>query len=262
MDSKLDALLRRLPRFPSDAHGRVRQPITYDPCLCQSQPASMLLARLPAELRCQIWNYMDLSPQTAECEQWKGAYLSCRQMLHEIRGELKPQDELSVIWGHIEEAPSTPNLLQMCLLPGRSRFRLLDNITLRVPWMHVFRQDDCLKGAAEVLFPMYLRSLTLSFTGKDGNVSQDPCSHIKTMDCQIVETFAEDGKVNCRNITLSVEQLICAEDGRDKSFPLENILEKSKIHYTLTITQNKEGRQTERIYSFPTRTRPSMIASA
>jgi hypothetical protein len=60
------------------------------------EPRSCLLT-LPAELRIHIYNYVDLSPRSADFPSWAGIYFACRQIHDEIKNEIQPHTELERI---------------------------------------------------------------------------------------------------------------------------------------------------------------------
>jgi hypothetical protein len=59
-----------------------------------TQPTTSKLLSLPAELRLSIYGYMSLSPTSADCLQWTGAYYACRQLHDEMKDALEPEEYL------------------------------------------------------------------------------------------------------------------------------------------------------------------------
>lgn len=78
---------------------------------------------------------------------------------------------------------------------------------------------------------------------------------VKSLDPRLFDEYVDAGKVNCRTVIFTVQELANAEGGRHKSTTLDMSDEKTGISYTMTIVQDDEEIQVEREFVSDTRFR-------
>jgi hypothetical protein len=239
------------------------------------QPAAKLL-NIPPELRIQIWKYMTLSPLTEDCQQWKGAYFTCRQMHHEIAHELKPHRDLLAFttdalaplepsFGSSSQLPGGPSRSAQALTssiskgfviePVVSRFGSIEAVTFTLPILH----HRCLglRTVLESLYHLYLARLKINLTGSDTR-RLGPGGDLKMFEllCHHFIDCAKKSRINPKMVTFSIDHLVKNMGQNSKSTTLENMFDEENIPYTLVIVQDEEEKQVERTYYSPTRFRP------
>lgn len=78
---------------------------------------------------------------------------------------------------------------------------------------------------------------------------------VKSLDPRLFDEYVDEGKVNCRTVIFTVQELANAKGGRHKSTTLDMSDEKTGISYTMTIVQDDEEIQVEREFVSDTRFR-------
>ncbi|KAF2677644.1 hypothetical protein K458DRAFT_423714 [Lentithecium fluviatile CBS 122367] len=211
------------------------------------QPASQLL-QLPMEIRLIIYKDITISPMSLNGSNWLGVYLTCRQLNLELRDALKPENDVENITG-ITCNGRGHNPRIVISNPAYERFGLIQEVTISMPIPGRF---FCCGEALERLYKLWLRHLRVVLTGEDDGGSMMVYDDLKSFHPSIFIYFAEQGQVNCKAVTFTLESLADAEEGRSLSTSLENTL-RNGVPYTLKIVQDKDGQQSERTYSSASR---------
>ncbi|KAF1948265.1 hypothetical protein CC80DRAFT_556495 [Byssothecium circinans] len=221
-----------------------------------AQPNSRLLS-LPPELRLEIYEYMNLSPEAPDHLQWLGGYFTCRQLQSEIRDHLKPEESLEV---YTNLTCPWHQDIPVVILPAPSfeQFGLVQELTVRIPIPRI-SSTFCCSRVLITLYALYLNNLNVVFTGDIKH--RLPYGDLKSVKSEFFLDAVERGLVNCKAVTFTLDFLANIEDGRVKTVKLENELKKSRVVYSLVITQDKKDQQSERTYSSASRFKPMAIDS-
>jgi hypothetical protein len=198
-----------------------------------------------------IANHMDLSPETID---YLGAYYACRQLQADMWNQLQPARELPAFIKDHHPAWSHGHEPTIKIGPLHPQLRLLRDVTITVP-VPTDRYGMCCQKALAALYSLYLSSLTVVMTGRISS-GVLPNGDMKSWPPVYFMNFVVDGRVNCRKVVFSLDEMASEDGGRDRTTRIANILPGTKILCVLDITQNKEGKQTERAYSSDVRFRP------
>ena len=233
-------LLSSLPRSPQNRGSMYERPV-------YPQPQSPLLG-LPAELRLLICSNMTLSPSTTD---WNGAFFSCRQLHKDMLDQLDPNN-------------STYNF--PCVRSGvvHPVFGWIRSLSVTVELKKGWRINGI---DFKQLYALHVDELQLLLTGEPRERRRHPGIEIPYGDLttfgppmlatpsgQLQPVGADvDIVINCKKITLTLEQLAMEDGARDKQTTYEVAFSGTNKVYLFTVIQNKEGQQVERSYTFDTR---------
>ncbi|KAF2269502.1 hypothetical protein CC78DRAFT_540042 [Lojkania enalia] len=234
-------------------------------------PGASRLLSLPTEIRLQIYDYMTLSPKTIEGTMWTGAYFVCRQIQTEMKAHLKPERDVPLLlgsiqdgwihspsqpWGRAIDANRQPNITAICG-PTNDHLGLLAHVAVTMPSSHL--SCTCLHQTLAALYKIYLEHVTIVITGYEPRLGT--YGDLKSMNPALFLEYMCAGKVNCKKVTFSIEHLVNEKGGRHKATPLDMCDGPQGIPYVMTIVQNKIGKQSEKTFSSPTRFRPRSLAA-
>lgn len=228
-----------LPRSPQNCGSIYGHPIC-------SQPRSPLLG-LPAELRLLICSHMTLLPSTTD---WNGAFFSCRQLHQDMLDQLNPNN-ITYNFLYVRSGAAHPVF-------GWIR-SLICTIELEKGWCTT-RID------LKQLYALQLDELQLLLTGEPRECRypgiQTPYRDLTTLGPPMLATPSGQLQpvgadinvvINCKKITLTLEQLASADYARDKQTTYEVAIKGTNKMYLFTVIQNRDGQQVERSYTFDTR---------
>lgn len=212
-----------------------------------AQPQSPLLG-IPAELRLLICSDMTLLPSKID---WNGAFFSCRQLHNDMLDQLDPNN-------------STYNF--PCVRSGAVQpvFGWIRSLTCTIELKWGWRVD---RIDFKQLYSLHLDELQLLHTGEPHEhrrypVIEIPYGDLTTFGPPVLTTPSGqlqpiganvDMIINCKNITLTLEQIAIDNGTRDKQTTYEVAFKGTDKMYLFTVIQNKEGQQVERSYTFDTR---------
>jgi len=217
----------------------------------EDYPRSTLLG-LPPELRLHIYDYMSLWPTPEERANWRGAYFTCHIMHTEMRehSKLKKEVEDNVNYMRaIHTKGTSTNIIPDFTLQSLELFGLLHGITLVLPMPT--SDDPFLMGILKPVYQLYLDNVTLIWNIDENWPRRRSIGDLKGLSRSVLMNYISIGKVNCKKVTVSISQLANAEGGREKSTDLP--MNEGDVPYTVTIVQDRDERQVEKIFFSPTR---------
>lgn len=239
----------------------LRQPDSYPsespdehavPSLARNDPpvapqAESKLLSIPTEIRLLIFKNMTLSPASPDCLRWMGAYFTCRQIHQEMRDALKPEHDLSKHLSSIRDSWPPAHPVSADPGPLHQVFGLVQDVTVCMPIPRP-NHHGCFSAILESVYSLWLDRLYITMTGNARDRAVLPWGDLKSLPPRLFADFVAKGKVNCRSVTFTLQELADVEGGREIETSLETVLDGTNVSCILTIVQDKRERQSERTY--------------
>jgi len=189
-----------------------------------------------------------------------GAFYSCRQLQKDMMDELGPAFDLdNYVNEHAEPCRHEPSMF-VRVVPSAPRSHILRHVTV---FVRVPRKDTrlrCCYNSVAGLFPLYLNELIVRLVPRNyiGEYGKKLIyGDLKSWPNRLFLNYVVEGKVNCKKVRFSLPGLQKEDDGSDKTTPLEKTIPGTTILYSMHITEDKAGTQTERTYLSDVRFRPT-----
>jgi len=226
------------------------------------QPASRLLS-LSSEIRLLICHHMYISPELGV--DFLGAFYSCSQLQKDMLDELSPAFDLkNYVNEHAGPCRDEPSMF-VRVVPSTPRFHILRHVTVSVRVPRTDGGSRCCYNSVAGLFPLYLNKLSVRLFPRNhaGDYDEELVyGDMKSWPNRFFLDYVVDGEVNCKKIKFSLPGLKKNSDGSEKTTRLENIIiPGTTILYSMHITEDKAGNQTERTYLSDVRFRPTAEGS-
>jgi len=179
--------------------------------------------------------------------------------------ELRPAFDLdNYVNEHAGPCRHEPSMLGR-VVPSTPRFHILRHVTV---FVRVPRKDTrlrCCYNSVAGLFPLYLNELNVRLALRNyvgDYVKKLVYGDLKSWPNRLFLNYGVEGKVNCKKMMFSLPGLQKEDDGSDKTMRLEDIIiPGTTISYSMHITGDKTGNETERTYLSNVRFRPTAEGS-
>jgi hypothetical protein len=236
------------------------------------QPQSRFLS-LPAELRLNIYQFMDLPPMPGKGE-WVGCFFTCRQIKQEMQHEALKQyepfhKELVARFKSVHSATIAESAQDVCRTLALT-ISLPDPRGCSFPRRRQSLQDHGFDMLFLMLYSLPLNKLDITFQDEAsirgssqragvifargpgmGRVMRP--SNFKHLTGQIFDPYMRKEKINCRQVMFTLEALAKQKDGMTKSITLRNFASPELIPYSLTIVETASEGVSRRTFTSPSR---------
>ncbi|KAF3009635.1 hypothetical protein E8E13_007409 [Curvularia kusanoi] len=220
---------------------------------CPAGAEESQLLHLPTELRLQICSYMTIAPAKIDWE-WKGAFFTCRKLQQDMLNKLSPASEVKKFF-QTEVMLSLDIERAFGVTPGLPHpfFGWVRSVTVHFP---LYREWFDVMYQSYPLYSLYLDELQILLTGGPGQRKRFlPWGDLKSTAPTYLMDESKNRKLvmNCKKITVTLDDLITVDGGRDKETSFGVTIPGTDLTYLFTIVQDRNEEQVQRSYTFKNR---------